>query len=128
MEAFGGFRVAIVDDDVSIREALSGFLRAAGVVCESYSSALAFTRQADPARYVCILADFNMPGMDGLALHRWLVEGGWGVPVILMSAQADAALREAAFRQGIHDVLDKPPDLARIHTLLKALSSGEPKA
>jgi len=64
--------VQIVDDDRSFLVATSRLLRASGFVVKTFSSAGDFLAQHDTDAPGCVLADLQMPGMNGLELHRRL--------------------------------------------------------
>ncbi len=56
----------------------------------------------------CLLLDARLPGMGGLALHRELTRRGEDLPVFLITGHADQELIEAAHKQGILQVFEKP--------------------
>ena len=99
--------VAIVDDDASIRRALSRLMRACGFVVETYASAEEFLASAVPQRIACLLLDLQMSGMTGLELLDLLATRGSPPPTIIITAHADDALF-ARVRSGGTTVLRKP--------------------
>jgi FixJ family two-component response regulator len=82
--------VDVVDDDPSIREALSSLLRAAGWRTEAFASAEAFLRHSRPAIPSCLVLDAWMPGMGGLGLQRQLSERHDAIPIVFISGLGDA--------------------------------------
>lgn len=114
-------RIAIVDDDDSLRLALIGLLRSLGFQGQGYGSAEDFLAD-DGAGCDCLLTDYRMPGASGLDLLRRLRESGSDMPVILMSAQTEAGLRERALADGALCMLAKPFEAEQlIHCLGRAL-------
>lgn len=104
----GSIRVALVDDDPSVRRALFRLLRCAGYDVEAYSSADDFLRSCAIARLDCALVDVRMPGETGFMLVKFLRASGISIPVILMTGDADVTLRAKAARCGACVLLAKP--------------------
>ncbi len=118
--------VAVVDDDEGIRNALYRLLRNAGFNVEMHPSAQAFLDDLRPEKLGCLLLDVRMPGMDGLALQRVLIERSVQLPLIFLTGQADVAMAVAAMRDGALDFVEKPfdnDDLVR--RVRRALAIGE---
>src|SRR5450759_1627938 len=96
--------VYVVDDDVSVREALAWLLRSRRLSSQVFESAEAFQRalQNDAAvgRPSCLLLDVRMPGLSGLALFDWLIERGLhlAMPVIFLTGHADVPTAVDAVR------------------------------
>ena len=70
--------IAIVDDDESVRKATKSLMRSLGFAAETFPSGEDFLAWPHLSRTDCLVADVNMPGMTGLALHRRLVAAGLG--------------------------------------------------
>jgi FixJ family two-component response regulator len=80
--------VAVVDDDISVRESLESLIRSVGLEVKVFESAEEFldaphTRKAD-----CLILDVRLPGMNGVELHRKLVARKFRVPVVFITAHA----------------------------------------
>jgi two-component system response regulator FixJ len=106
----GSSRVAVVEDDASLREALKALLRSAGFRVDVFGSAeeyLGPRQAADPA---CLVLDVRMPGMSGLELQERLVASGSAVPIVFMTAHSHAGVRARALARGAVRVLPKPFD------------------
>ena len=115
--------VSVVDDDESVRESLPDLLKEFGFAVHAFSSAQEFLSSDSLGQTKCLILDVVMPGMTGLELQQELRHGGHDIPVIFISAQKDAAIREQAFRQGAVKFLCKPfSDMA----LLEALNVAVP--
>ena len=100
--------IAIVDDDEDVREAIRGLMRAMGFTAEAFSSAEEFLRSPHIDRTACLIADVNMPGMNGLDLCRRLSELGNATPTILITAYPTEEVRSLALAAGVVKFLTKP--------------------
>ncbi len=105
----GAPRIAVVDDDLSVRRGLERLLRSAGYQVETFSSAHDFARaaSADPD---CLILDVTMPGQSGLQLHADLLASGRAIPVIFISGQGDTGVAERGIQEGAFELLAKPFD------------------
>jgi FixJ family two-component response regulator len=102
--------VSIVDDDLSVRRALSRLVRLAGYAVESFASAGEFLASAARSRTACLVLDIQLGegGMSGFDLHERLVADGVTVPTIFITAHADARTRERVQQSGVAGFLSKP--------------------
>jgi FixJ family two-component response regulator len=80
--------VAVVDDDVSVRESLPDLLRDLGYASSAFASAEEFLAADCIADARCLILDIAMPGMSGPELHRELVRQGFIIPVIFITAES----------------------------------------
>jgi len=103
-----GRRLAVVDDDASVREALRALLRSAGFAVETFASAEDFLRLGESSGFDCLVLDVRMPGMSGLELQEHLAASGSRIPVLFMSAHADASLPARAGGGAAVRLLQKP--------------------
>jgi FixJ family two-component response regulator len=103
-------RIAIVDDDESVREAITGLLRSLGLSVEAFPSAVELLSYPAIKDISCLIADIHMPRMTGVELHRRLRELGYTVPTILITAFPDDAVRARALADGVICYLGKPFD------------------
>jgi FixJ family two-component response regulator len=97
--------IYIVDDDQAVREALGCLLRANGKNVRLFASGadfLSFERQDTPA---CLLLDLKMPGLNGLAVQRFLSAT---VPIIFITGRGDVDSTVKAMKGGASDFLTKP--------------------
>ena len=114
--------VYIVDDDDSVRDSARALLEAYNLEVADYASARAFLEDFDEGRKGCLLLDVNMPEMDGLELLELLRDRNVEIPVIIVTAQIDGALRERAKRAGAFAFFQKPVDDSLIKAIDQALS------
>lgn len=101
-------KIFIVDDDASVRDALSMQLEAAGHAVAAYASAREFLDAGDPGESGCIILDVDMPGMDGPALQQELKLRGVQLPVIFLSGKGTIPLTVRTMKAGAIDFLTKP--------------------
>ncbi len=116
------YRVAIVDDDDGVRQSLSSLVRSLGHEVRTYDSAVAFLAEAE-FRPDCLLADIQMPQMNGDVLQQELLARGAAFPMIFMTAYPTDALRDRVMGRGAVAFLAKPVDGgAMLQSLVQALT------
>jgi two-component system response regulator FixJ len=99
--------VFIVDDDASFLRGISRLLRAAGHTVQAYSSAEEFLQQISPAMPGCVVADLQMPGLNGLQLQEALRQADNPLPIVFLTGQGDIPASVRAMRGGAEDFLTK---------------------
>jgi FixJ family two-component response regulator len=102
--------VHVVDDDDSLRKAVTRLLRAAGYDVRAYSSAGDFALATRDNRRGCVLLDVRMPGPSGLQLQEALAKEDEPLPVIFLTAHGDVPMSVRAMKAGAVDFLTKPVD------------------
>ena len=102
--------VAIVDDDESIRAALQGFMKEAGLPAQAFASAEEFLGSGDLSQVGCLVADIRMPGMSGLELQARLNAERHRIPTVFITAHGDESMKMQALRAGAVEFLAKPFD------------------
>ena len=106
-------RIAVIDDDISFREALAALIRALGHVPHTFASAADFI--ARPVEdFDLMLVDVQMPGMNGLDLLAWLGATGRRVRVVMISSRSEGSVRADALRLGAVSFLEKPFGLSEL--------------
>ena len=116
--------VAVVDDDISVRESLESLISSDGLEVRVSASAEEFLGSAHRRKADCLVLDVRLPGMSGIELHHHLMSQRRNVPVIFITAHAsDNGARAAAASDWTVAYLTKPFDenelLDAIHTALK---------
>ena len=115
--------VYVIDDNVSIREALEGLLRSAGYQVEVFAGAQEFLRQARSARPSCLILDIELSGANGLDLQDQLVQTHGSMPIIIVTGHADVARSVRAMKAGALEFLIKPlQEAALLEAIERALS------
>jgi FixJ family two-component response regulator len=102
--------VFLIDDDASVRKALTRLIHANGLNVESFSSAEAFLCREKYDGVGCIVLDLAMPGVDGMMLQEELAKMNCELPIIFLTAQGDIATSVRAMKKGAVDFLTKPVD------------------
>jgi len=102
--------IAIVDDDESVRSALEGLMKAAGLPAQAFASGEDFLTSGLLGRIACLIADIRMPRMSGLELQERLNAERCRIPIIFITAHGDAKMRLQAMRAGAVEFLAKPFD------------------
>lgn len=99
--------VFIVDDDTSFLRSVSRLLTAMGYSVEAFSSAPDFLARPAPERPGCVVADLQMPVMNGLQLQDALRKSDNPLPVIFLTGQGDIPSTVTAMKSGAEDFLTK---------------------
>ena len=100
--------VYVVDDDLSVREALSSLIRSVGLRVETYPSAAAFLEAERPPGVACLILDVRMTGLSGLELQNRLTQGGPSIPIIFITGHGDIPMAVLAMKKGAVEFLSKP--------------------
>ncbi|WP_372866835.1 response regulator transcription factor [Pseudomonas sp.] len=113
--------VFVVDDDLSVREALSSLIRSVGLRVETFASAQDFLRYQRPDVTACLVLDVRMPGLSGLDLQRELAHSDEWIPIIFITGHGDIPMSVRAMKAGAIEFLPKP---FRDEDLLDAIREG----
>jgi FixJ family two-component response regulator len=100
--------IAVVDDDMSIRNATQDLLKAAGFSTATFSNATSFLDSQMRETVACLVTDMRMPGMSGLELHEYLDASGASIPTVVITAHPGEVQQERLRRSGIACFLIKP--------------------
>jgi FixJ family two-component response regulator len=100
--------IYLVDDDASIRSALTGMLKRQGFTVNAYASADEFLKYATPVSPAVLVLDMRMPNQNGADLQLDLAKHGWTTPTIFISGESLPAQIVQAMKQGASDFLLKP--------------------
>ena len=100
--------VFVVDDDESVREALSSLIRSAGMRVELFSSAGEYLRGKAPDGPSCLVLDVNLPGLSGMDLQRHLTAANNPIPIIFITGHGDIPMSVRAMKAGAVEFLTKP--------------------
>ena len=113
--------VFVIDDDASMRNAVSRLLNAVGLTVQTFASAREFLAGRLPDVPGCAVLDVRLPGLSGLDLQREMVERGIHIPVIFITGHGDIPMSVQAMKAGAVEFLTKP---FRDQDLLDAVRSG----
>jgi FixJ family two-component response regulator len=101
--------IAVVDDDIAVRESLDSLIRSVGLAVRAFASAEEFLDSAHPGKADCFILDIRLPGMSGIELHRQLVARNYKAPVIFITAHGyDDRSRSQTFADLAIAYLTKP--------------------
>lgn len=116
--------VHLVDDEASVRDALTFLFRSHGLRVRPYADGLALLEAIKAERVRgCILLDVRMEPLSGLQVHEALIERGVDLPVIFLSGHGDIPMAVEALHKGAFDFVEKPfSDVALVQRVLRALS------
>jgi FixJ family two-component response regulator len=102
--------VFLVDDDASVRDALSLLLSLKGMRTQLFAAAETFLETYRPGWRGCVLTDLRMPAMSGLDLQQAMRDRGISLPVVVLTAHGDVSTARMALKSGAFDFLEKPID------------------
>ena len=102
--------IAIVDDDLSVRRAVSRLLKTAGMNTICYPSGLMFLNRFKRDRPDCVLLDLQMPEISGMDVLQYLDNAHISVPIIIISAHGWHRSPGACMAAGALTYLPKPLD------------------
>lgn len=100
--------VIVVDDDDAVRHSLQFALELEGFQVRTFGNGEQVLSADQIGRGGCLVIDYYMPGLDGLALLTKLRAKGVRVPAILISAKLTEEVRRRASEAGYRRILEKP--------------------
>jgi FixJ family two-component response regulator len=114
--------VVVIDDDLSVREAIQGLLETADLRVELFASPQDYLKSKRNDVPGCIILDVRLPGSSGLDFQRELVGTGIHTPIIFLTGYADIPMTVQAMKAGAVEFLTKPyRDQALIEAVLSAI-------
>lgn len=103
-----GATVFVVDDDVSVREALGGLIRSAGFEVKTFASAQDFLARPPADAPCCLVLDVQLPGLSGLDLQSRMAELDLEIPIVFITGHGDVPTTVRAMKAGALEFLTKP--------------------
>ena len=100
--------VFVVDDDVSVREALEGLIRSAGLRVGTFRSAQEFLDRPRADLPGCLVLDVRLPGLSGLDLQKRVAEANLEIPIIFITGHGNVPAAVQAMKAGALEFLTKP--------------------
>ena len=113
--------VFVVDDDPSVREALSSLFRSVDLRVELFGSAAEFLQRKPSDGASCLVLDIRLPGVSGLDFQAQLQKANIRIPIIFMTGHGDIPMSVRAMKAGAVDFLAKP---FRDQDMLDAVSAA----
>ena len=120
-------KLLFVEDDAMNRRVVKDMLNVAGVLMDEADGAHEGLRLIEAGDYDLILMDLRMPGMDGLAAIaaiRQRADDKGRLPIIVLTADAAAGLREKCMAAGADEVLFKPVSMQSLFDAIAVLMVG----
>jgi len=117
--------ISIIDDDVSVRMAMSSLVRSLGYVAYTFASAEEFLESQQIDATSCVIADVQMPHMSGMELQDLLRNQDRHLPIIFITAFPEESIRTRALEAGAVCFLAKPVDGS---TLIKHIHAAVGKS
>ena len=103
-----GMRIAIIEDDLPLRESLALFLRVKGWTVDTFGSGEESARVGNWEEYTVVICDFSLPREDGLSVLRRVREASDKVVTVLITAFSEGDVSERASAAGVDRILSKP--------------------
>jgi FixJ family two-component response regulator len=100
--------VVVIDDDVSVREALRGLLETVSLTAVLFNSVEAFLNANPRVQASCIVLDVRLPGASGFDLQNRLLEAGTDIPIVFITGHGDIPMSVRAMKAGAIEFLPKP--------------------
>jgi DNA-binding NtrC family response regulator len=111
----------VVEDDVSVREAVESLIRSAGLEVKTFASAQEFLAAPRTELPSCLVLDVQLPGLTGFDLQQELAKADVQIPIIFLTGQGDIPMSVRAIKAGALEFLTKPFDN---ECLLAAIQQG----
>jgi FixJ family two-component response regulator len=100
--------IFVVDDDASVREAVSNLLESVGFDAQAFSSTEGFRNAPRPDAPSCLVLDIKLPGANGLDFQDALARAGISIPIVFITAHGDVPMASRAIKAGAVEFLMKP--------------------
>ncbi|MDE2016320.1 MAG: response regulator [Hyphomicrobiales bacterium] len=114
--------IFILEDDEAVRDSLRLLLESRAYEVRAFATGEDFLARAELAAGDCVVLDYDLPGVDGVAVLARLRERGFAKPVVFVSGRADGDVRAAAARLDARAFFDKPvPSEALLAALAEAV-------
>src|SRR5712664_4127278 len=118
--------VFVVDDDPSMRVALTNLFRSMDLRVEVFGSASEFLRTKLPDIASCLVLDIRLPGVNGLDFQSRLAEADINIPIVFMTGHGDIPMSVQAMKAGAIDFLTKPSrDQDILDAVIRALERDQ---
>lgn len=112
-------RVLLVDDDLSMRQAIEQWLNLAGLDVDAHASAATVINRLSSDFGGVLITDLKMEGLDGMALLRHAQEVDPDLPVVMITGHGDIQTAVDAMRLGAYDFIEKPFEPERLLELVR---------
>src|SRR3984957_18247176 len=103
-----GQKIYVLDDDVSVREAVGRLIRSAGLSVKTFATAQEILAGLQRERPNCLVLDMQLPDFNGLELQQELATRDLHIPIIFLTGYGDIPMSVRAIKAGALDFLTKP--------------------
>ncbi|PWR02949.1 DNA-binding response regulator [Meridianimarinicoccus roseus] len=117
-------KVAIVDDELDMRQSISQWLVLSGYETETFASARDALKVVGPGYPGVVLSDIRMPEIDGMTFLKRLMHHDSALPVVLITGHGDVPMAVEAMRVGAFDFLEKPFDPEQMTDIVQRACSA----
>jgi FixJ family two-component response regulator len=100
--------VFVIDDDASMRRALTNLFQSVGLAVQVFGSAPEMVKSKLPDVASCLVLDIRLPGLSGLDFQTELARANIHIPIIFMTGHGDIPMTVRAMKGGAVDFLTKP--------------------
>lgn len=100
--------IFVIDDDVSVRDAITGVVESVGLRAKTFKSARDFLRTSPPDGPNCLVLDVRLPGLSGLDFQRELARRDIRIPIVFITGYGDIPMSVQAMKAGAVEFLTKP--------------------
>ena len=100
--------VFVIDDDLSMRRALTNLIQSVGLEVETFGSAAELLKSELPEVASCLVLDIRLPGLSGLDLQAELAKANIRIPIIFITGHGDIPMTVHALKTGAVHFLTKP--------------------
>ena len=100
--------VFVIDDDISVREAIKGTVRSVGLRAVTFESPQDFLRRGPPPGPCCLVLDVRLPGLSGLDFQHELTRANIEIPIVFITGYGDIPMTVRAMKAGAVEFLTKP--------------------
>ena len=121
--------ISIVEDDAAVRAATENLVKSLGFDVYTFASAQEFLQSQRVAETACLISDVQMPMMSGIELQTTLVERGFQIPTIFVTAFLDPMVKRRVMDAGAIGFLTKPCNGRVLNQLIQdAIRQGSENA
>jgi DNA-binding NtrC family response regulator len=121
-------QIYVVDDDVSVRDAVGSLIRSAGLSVKTFSSAHAMLASLRVEVPSCLVLDIQLPDINGFEVQQELATKGLGIPIIFLTGHGDIPMSVRAIKAGALEFLTKPFDDEYLLDAIRKAIMGDSKS
>ncbi len=109
-----GIKIMIVEDNVEVAESIKNYLTSENFEVTIYNEAPLALTELKKGTYHLVLLDLRMPKMSGEEMLRKMREGGWNIPVIILTAYPSVKSAIESLKLQAFDYIEKPFKMSRL--------------